>query len=237
MMNNNMLVLVLILAILIAMYLDIRDVKKQMIVVTSELSNVRRNQKLEHEFVLDRIGYLKNITGKLTRTFCKGSVTSFAYANYDYVADITVKHIECQEALISKEFHSCRGWDLMISFDCPKPSQAYDGRIRAPLREGDSVVSYGFNPHMRGWTGVLGGPYETIREVPIRPFNGMAEINAGEYVSYGDQLPGHSGALVINSVGAVGMAHTRNRDDRTVGIVPITEVDNCFKELVSKNLL
>jgi hypothetical protein len=197
--------------------------------------SIRVNQRQEHEFVPDRMEYLKKISGKFSRIYCNGTATYFSYSNYGYTADISVKHTPCNEKLILADFHECPNLDIIISRKCPERSYAYDGSVQAPLREGDSVVFFGYNKNMRGWTGILGGPFETESFFPSKLFNGQGIINIGEYVCFGDQLVGHSGCLVLNSVGGVGVAH--NFEDRMVGIVPIKDVDNCFLQLAKKKLL
>jgi hypothetical protein len=68
----------------------------------------------------------------------------FFYLNYGYAADITVKHVNCTEESILKDFYNFSNkWDTIISYGCPNNAYAYDGSMQAPIREGDTVVSFG----------------------------------------------------------------------------------------------
>ncbi len=96
------------------------------------------------------------------------------------------------------------------------------------------MVAYGFHQSYQGWTGIISGS-EFEKDYIYPSFNGKASEHKGDFYVQGGQLKGHSGALVLNSKGAIGMAHTTDiQVPLAVGVVPFENIQSCFLQHVQK---
>mmetsp|Transcript_4146 Transcript_4146/g.6207 ORF Transcript_4146/g.6207 Transcript_4146/m.6207 type:complete len:294 (+) Transcript_4146:54-935(+) len=202
-----------------------------------KLDQVVDIQRREHEFVPDRVEFLRSITGLFESPLCGESSTFFVMEYNHHVAEVTVSHLRCKRPEIYDYLSPCDNLDIAISTYCPRLNRSFDGTFMARLREGDPVVSFGFGVDVRSWTGIVGGPFEKGNDVDIH-FSGEAILNDNEFLALGDQFIGQSGGLVINSRGAVGVAHTFDRErKRVVGIVPFADVQSCFDKLIPRKAI
>lgn len=181
----------------------------------------------EHNFVSDRVVYLKNRTSEFTHEACNSTATKFGMEYEGFVADVTVSHSKCSSAILL-DWVPCEGIDIALSKACPERSSVFPGRYGAELREADRIVLYGFGP-IRASVGIVGGAYEKTTFVQP-PFTGILTSKAGDFVAIGDQFAGQSGALILNTQGAVGVAHGyRAGAQRLVLIVPLDDIQKCFR--------
>jgi hypothetical protein len=56
---------------------NLRTIQIDISKIKTDISIIKLNQKYEHEFVLERISYLKMISGKFVKNYCRATATFF----------------------------------------------------------------------------------------------------------------------------------------------------------------
>ena len=174
------------------------------------------NFKKLHNFGSDRIDILEKASFQVT--VCGVSTTAVAVSSADRQFGVTVAHF--------LNLIRCPDSDISLIMRCPSASFSLDAFLYMESRVGDEAVvfGHGVSNNIKNYRATIGGFYGA--NVSGTVFNVEVIIRANSRYMVGtDQVPGFSGAGVLNGYGIIGIASGSLANSTNAVIVPWSDSD------------